>query len=107
MAPRIDNATYFTKYLFRSGLGCPTKLYYKAHNYPESSESEPFIRHAVYNKRMLRSLTRSIYPDGQFVEGGSVAAAAEQTRRLLTDEDTVLFDATFIHQRMRARLPIL
>jgi len=107
MAKNPDTIDYFTKHLFGAGLQCPTKLYYKAHDFSEDKTSIPFIRHAVYNKRLLKALARSVYPNGKFIEGDSVAEAALSTEHQLQVDQTVLFDAIFEHEQMMARLPIV
>ncbi len=107
MATNSATADYFTKHLFGAGLQCPTKLYYKAHDFPEDQTSVPFIRHAVHNKRLLKALARSVYPDGKFIEADSVADAASSTDRHLQAEHAVLFDAIFEYRQMMARLPIV
>ena len=107
MAQKVQKATYFTKHLFKTGLKCLTKLYYKSQDYPEDQESQPFIEHAIYNKKLLKSLARSIYSDGQFVRGNSIDEAAVLTRDLLSEENIILFDAVFAYQQMMAKLPIV
>ena len=107
MAQKVQKATYFTKHLFRAGLQCPTKLYYKSQNYPEDQEARPFIEHAIYNKKLLKSLVRSIYSDGQFIKGNSIDEAAALTQDFLLEKDGILFDAIFTHQQMMAKLPVV
>ena len=99
--------TYFTKHLFGAGVECATKLYYYAQNYPENRESRPFIEHAIFNKRLLKALSRSAYPQGIFVDESSIAKAAEVTAARLEEEEVTLFDAIFVHQQMMGRLPII
>jgi hypothetical protein len=107
MGKKSERATYFSKHLFRTGLKCPTKLYYGAHNYPQNRGPLPFIRHARYNKKLLKSLVRSIYPDGKFIDEGSIPASAEQTMQLLSADEVTLFDAVITHQQMVAKLPVM
>lgn len=105
-SPKREN--YFTKHLFGAGLECPTKLFYYAQDYPENKQAIPFIEHAVFNKRLLKALARSVYPKGIFVDAGSIPEAASQTRQLLNQNDeVVLFNAIFEHRQMMARLPIV
>ncbi len=107
MKEETDRADYFTKHLFRTGLGCLTKLYYKAKDYPESREGRPFIEHAILNKKLLKSLVHSIYPSGKFINGRNISQSAEQTKRLLNSKECIVFDAIFTHKRMMARLPVV
>ena len=101
------STVYFTKHLFRTGVTCPTKLYYKAHNYPENRQAVPFIRHAVFNKRLLKTLARTSFHNGQFMKAGAVAIVAEQTMQQLSSKEAVVFDSVFKTERMMARLPII
>lgn len=107
MATSSPSPNYFSKHLFSTGVECATKLYYYSHNYPQNKESVPFIRHAIYNKRLLKALARSVYPDGKFISEDSVEEAASRTRDLMKEEETVLFDAIFLYDQMMARLPIV
>lgn len=67
----------------------------------------PFIKHAVYNKRLLKALARSVYPEGIFVENKPVEKAATRTKQLLDRDEVVIFDAIFEQHQMMARLPIV
>ncbi|HEX6982539.1 MAG TPA: DUF2779 domain-containing protein [Balneolaceae bacterium] len=89
------------------GVKCPTKLFYKAQNFPENEQSIPFIKHAVFNKRLLKSLAQSVYPVGKYIEGSSVSESAALTSKYLEQDRIVLFDAIFEYQKMMARLPIV
>ena len=99
--------TYFTKHLFRTGLECPTRLYYNAKEYPENREALPFIAHYHYNKEQLTALARCSFPKGLQVEAGSIEKDNEVTRRKLQKRNVVLFDPVFIHDRFLASIPIL
>ncbi|MEL7834938.1 DUF2779 domain-containing protein [Fodinibius sp. N2] len=107
MASFNDWSTYFTRHLFGAGLECPIKLYYYAQGYPQNQQSRPFIEHAIYNKRLLTALARSVFSDAHFVNGQKVSEAASETDQLLNEQSAVLFDAVFEHQNMMARLPIV
>ncbi len=107
MARFKDRDKYLTRHLFGAGLECPVKLYYYRQDYPQNQRSRPFIKHAVYNKRLLTALARSVYPNGIFIDEKQVKKAAYKTSELLQREEVVLFDAVFEHQQMMARLPIV
>ncbi|WP_138429290.1 DUF2779 domain-containing protein [Fodinibius saliphilus] len=107
MAKASAKTTHFTKHLFGAGIQCPTKLYYKAKDFAESKVAIPFIRHAVFNKRLLKALARSVYSEGIFIKEASVHEAAKETRSLLEDQNAVIFDAIFEYKQMMARLPIV
>lgn len=98
---------YFSKHLFRTGLQCPTRLFYKASNYPENRQPLPFIAHYRYNKKQLKSLFKSRYPKGIQIDRASVERAYRETRKRLQKDRAVLFDAVFIHGRFMAKVPVL
>ncbi|PAU95728.1 hypothetical protein CK503_01315 [Aliifodinibius salipaludis] len=107
MARFNDRDKYLTRHLFGAGLECPVKLYYYRQGYPQNKQSRPFIEHAIYNKRLLTALVRSVYPDGILVDEKQVPKAADKTHQLLQSANVVLFDAVFEHKSMMARLPIV
>ncbi|MDZ7659755.1 DUF2779 domain-containing protein [Fodinibius sp.] len=107
MARFNDRDKYFTRHLFGAGLECPVKLYYYRKDYPQNQQSRPFIEHAIYNKRLLTALARSVYPNGIFIDAKEIKKAADKTRRLLQEDEVVLFDAIFEYQQMMARSPII
>lgn len=102
-----DRSEYFTKHLFRTGVECPTKLFYKARNFPEHQQSVPFIRHAVFNKHLLITLAQTNYPSGKAIDGASISDKASLTSDYLQRDTAVIFNAVFTHQKMMARLPIV
>ena len=98
---------YFTKHLFRTGLECPTRLYYYAKDYPENREALPFIAHYRYNKKQLTDLARCQFPKGIKIEAGSLENDFEETRKKLKKRKAVLFDPVFLYGRFMANIPIL
>lgn len=104
---QVDRDNFFSKHLFGVGIECPTKLYYYAKDYPESRQARPFIEHAIYNKKLLKALLRSIYPEGIYVDEDSVWEAAQETSRLLESPNTAIFNAIFEHHQMMGRLPVV
>jgi hypothetical protein len=107
MARFNDRENYMTRHLFGAGLECPVKLYYYRQNYPQNQQSRPFIEHAIFNKRLLTALARSVYPDGTYVDEKQVQKAAKKTSQHLQGNEVVLFDAVFEYQNMMARIPIV
>lgn len=101
------SSQFFTRHLFRSGLECPVKLYYNALNYPENRESEPFIAHVRNNRKLLKYLARSFYPDGLLIRETSVQKAFKKTRMELEKGRVTLFEPEFLWNRCRARVSIL
>lgn len=98
---------YFNKHLFRTGLECPTRLYYYANNYPENREVLPFIAHYRYNKRQLIHLARCSFPKGITINSSSLEGEYEETRKYLKKKNTALFDPVFLYKRFKAKVPIL
>ncbi len=107
MHDSAHQVTYFTKHLFRTGLECPTRLYYNAADYPENREALPFIAHYRYNKKQFTELARCHYPKGTAIDTGSIENDFEATRKKLEKKNVILFDSVFIHDRFMATIPIL
>jgi hypothetical protein len=107
MPDSAKEATYFTKHLFRTGLECPTRLYYYAKEYPENREVLPFIAHYRYNKRQLTGLAHCRFPKGIAIDAGSLEKDVKETRKKLKKRKAVLFDPVFIQDRFLAKVPIL
>lgn len=98
---------YFRKHLFRTGLECPTRLYYKAKDYPENEEYLPFIAHYRYNKRQLINLARCSFPKGIEVDNSKYESAQKITNELAGAKEVTLFDPVFIASRCLVKVPIL
>lgn len=98
---------YFTQHLLRSGLQCPTKLYYKAHNYPEDKRIRPFLEHAGFNKHQLKKLAGRGYPGSIRVREADPESAGRRTAELLEQERVVIREAAFIDEDCYAKVPIL
>ncbi len=101
-----DEFRYFSRHLFRTGLECPTRLWYRARNYPENRESIPFIEHYRFNKQQLTALCRRQFPKGMEIEAPTLEEVAELTTKAFEKRNTVLFDPLFIHGRLLASVPI-
>lgn len=107
MSQSSSRDVYFTKHALRTGLKCPTRLFYKAGRYPENREAQPFIAHYRYNKQQLKRLAKYSLPPGMQVYTSSIEQAAEETSRYLQEEEIVLYDPVFIHGHYMAKVPIL
>lgn len=99
----------FTRHLFRSVCDCPTKLFYKRdpNTYPETQKQLPFLAHIRYNKRQLRRLLQLCYPNGVNIEHRNYKKSAEETSGRLTEDYTVLYNASFLQGNLFARVPLL
>lgn len=102
-----DRDDYFTKYLFKTGLQCPSRLYYHRRNFPQNNQSDPFIAHSMYNKEKLTQLFRLRHPEGVGIQCGSKIKAAEKTQELLLQDQATIFDVVIISQNRLAKYPVL
>lgn len=107
MALGSNSNFYFTRHLFRTGLECPTRLYYRALNYPENQTSLPFINHYRYNKKQLKNLAKCSFPKGIQIDTSSLEDAAKTTEKDLRKSKITLFDSVFIWEKFMAKIPIL
>lgn len=101
-----DDFRYFSRHLFRTGLECPTRLWYRARNYPENRESIPFIEHYRFNKKQLTRLCRRQFPKGVEIEASTMEGVAQRTSEALKKRKSILFGPLFIHGRLLASVPI-
>lgn len=107
MSKPVRPDIYFTRHLFRAGLECPVKLFYKANNYPESKKALPFIAHNYHNKEQLKALFRCKFPEGVYINESSKSRAADKTQGEVHKEHITLFNGVFIWQDMLVKTPVL
>lgn len=94
---------------FKVASTCPTKLYYRKMGYPDAKSFDAYLALLARGGYMVEKLAKLQYPDGITVDTSKGhLAAAEETLRLLGNEDDVtLFEATVIHDGRLARIDIL
>jgi hypothetical protein len=107
MSDLTNSDIYFTKHLFRTGLECPTRLYYYANNYPENREALPFIAHYRYNKQQLINLARCSFPKAISIDSTTNESSFAETQKKLKKKRVVLFDPAFHFEHYKAKVPIL
>ncbi|RYU90953.1 DUF2779 domain-containing protein [Mucilaginibacter terrigena] len=91
---------------FKLGLSCPTKLYYKKHQFPTSLEGNEYIEMLADGGYMIGYLAQLLYPTGIEVTG-SLENAIETTSLHLQQEDIILFEPVIRFGEMIARIDIL
>ena len=107
MSKPAPSNSYFTQHLFRAGLGCPVKLYYKANDYPEDHSGFPFIAHNRLNRNQFKALVRSLHPGGVHIDVPGSDDADNVTTEYLRGTDVIVYDAVIVWQDVRARIDVL
>ncbi|MDX1585766.1 MAG: DUF2779 domain-containing protein [Balneolaceae bacterium] len=107
MENRDDNRSYFNKFLFKTGLECPTRLFYHRRNYPEREEHLPFIEHYRFNKSQLIKLTSLEFDNLLNIDEDTVEQAAGKTKEYCQRDQVKLLNPVFIHNRLMANAAIL
>ena len=94
---------------FKTGLDCPTRLFYKeSGGYASTNDYDPYLQLLAEGGYMVEQLAKRRYPDG--VEGsrtGDLAEDARQTMASIRAGNVTIFEATLLLGRRLARVDIL
>ncbi len=98
---------YLSKSDFKLARTCPTKLYFKKKKYPTTMDDDAYLQLLAKGGYMIEAIAHLLYPDGVEVEhtAGTEAAVVE-TKRLLAEGHTELFEPTFISGGKLVRVDI-
>lgn len=99
-----------TKSRFKLGLECPNKLYYtKKEQYANQKVDDTFLQALAQGGFQVEELARMHYPGGVLIEGNDwdYVGLAEQTKKLLLQENVIIFEAAFLIDNLFIRTDIL
>lgn len=86
-----------TKSAFKLAQSCPTKLYYYLKEYPCSQDEDEYLELLATGGFVIGELARLLYPEGILVDvRKGIENALEETRLLLTRDEVVIFEGTFL-----------
>lgn len=91
---------------FQLASSCTKKLVYKKKNYPSSNDTNEYMEMLAQGGYVVGKMATLLYPNGIEIEG-STDSAARQTARLLEEDNTCLFEATFVSKSKTCRVDIL
>jgi hypothetical protein len=93
---------------FALARSCDAKLYFRENRYPDTGESDPYLRLLREGSFMVEALAMAKREGGILLEYGRNAVEDfERTREYLSRETVTLFQATLLWNRRVARVDIL
>lgn len=106
----MKSPRYLTKSRFKLALDCPTKLYYtRKSEYENAAEADSFLEQLAQGGFQVEELARMEYPGGIAILGDDYdyQKLADETRRLLTQEEVTIFEPAFLINGLFIRVDIL
>jgi hypothetical protein len=99
---------YLTKSRFKSGLECPTKLFYtRKDQYPDKKLEDPFLAALAKGGFQVGELAKCYFPGGVDIDELDYETALKRTRQLLEQENTIIYEAAFLHGNLFIRADIV
>ena len=95
---------YLTKTLFKKGIECPLKL---TNDYESISEKNEFLDALADGGFQAEELSRLYYSPGFLIEDYDYATSLENTRELLKNTNSIIYEAAFLHDNLFVRTDIL
>ena len=99
---------FLTKSRFVTALTCPTKLFYIAdNNYANQSVQDTFLAALAEGGFQVGELAKQYFPGGVNIETLDVTKAANQTSKLLKNENITIFEAAVKYENCFIRVDVL
>jgi hypothetical protein len=99
---------YLTKSRFKSGLECPTKLFYtKKDQYPDKKIEDSFLAALAKGGFQVGELAKCYFPGGVDIDELDYETALARTRQLLEQENAIIYEAAFLHGNLFIRADIV
>ncbi len=98
---------YLTKSSFKIGRECPTKIYYKIHDYPNDLEEDEYLELLADGGYMIGKMAQLLFPDGHLIDAGRSRYAIEETEKLLEQDRLILFEAAIAINNKLVRIDVL
>lgn len=93
---------------FILACSCPKKLVFKKAGYPTTKDTNEYMQMLAKGGYIIGLYAQLMYPDGIEIKSGSPEQAAEETRRLLLENENItLFEACFLTGGKVVRTDIL
>jgi len=97
-----------TKSRFKTGLECPTKLYYSAlPAYVDNRSTDTFMAALAEGGYQVGELAKCYHPEGIDIETLDTQRAAAQTLKALEAESVTLFEPAIEHENLLIRIDLL
>ena len=98
---------HLSKSDFKVAHTCPTKLWYKKHGYPTSSDQNEFMKMLANGGFIFGKLATLLFPKGVEIEGGMEEAIRSTEEKLATNENIILFEPAISINDQLVRVDIL
>ncbi|TDN87105.1 uncharacterized protein DUF2779 [Salegentibacter sp. 24] len=106
----MKSPRYLTKSRFKLALDCPTKLYYtRKPEYENSADTDSFLEQLAQGGFQVEELARMEHPGGIALIGDDYdyQKLADETRKLLTQDEVTIFEPAFLINGLFIRVDIL
>lgn len=99
---------YITKSLFKTALGCPTKLFFsKKEKYPDAKLEDTFLEALAEGGYQVGELAKCYFPNGTDIKDRGYDTPLTKTNELLEQENVIIYEAAFKYQNLFIRADIL
>jgi hypothetical protein len=99
---------YLTKSRYKTGLECPTKLYYTSKKaYPDSKMDDPFMAALAQGGYQVGELAKYYFPGGHDVTSLDYEEAEAQTNALLEQENVIIYEPAIRFGDLFVRIDVL
>ncbi len=100
---------FLTKSRFKLATECPTKLYYtgKPDLYPNTKDEDDFLRALADGGIQVGELAKLMFPGGIEITSRTHAEQVEETRRLLEQDEVIIFEAAIQLGDLFIRIDVL
>ena len=100
---------YLTKSRFKTGLSCPTKLYYQSNpnDFDNNHDENEFMQALAKGGLQVGELAKLYYPGGVEIDGLSKDVQLEQTSTALKQENIIIYEAAILVDHKFIRVDIL
>ncbi|UBZ07267.1 DUF2779 domain-containing protein [Salegentibacter mishustinae] len=106
----MKSSRYLTKSRFKLALDCPTKLYYtRKAEYENIADTDSFLEQLAQGGFQVEELARMEHPGGIALTGDDYdyQKLADETRKLLTQDEVTIFEPAFLINGLFIRVDIL
>lgn len=98
---------HLSKSDFKVAHTCPTKLWYKKHGFPTSTDQNEFMKLLANGGFIFGKLATLLFPEGVEIEGGMEEAIRTTEEKLATNENITLFEPAISINDQLVRVDIL
>ena len=98
---------HLSKSDFKVAHTCPTKLWYKKHDFPTSTDQNEFMKLLANGGFIFGKLATLLFPEGVEIEGGMEEAIRTTEEKLATNENITLFEPAISINDQLVRVDIL